>query len=146
MSRKFGPKKRDGSPADLTMEEIATFEEYPDVVRPKVRGDCWDFESWKPIGTRPCPFVSCRYNNYLRVTRIGTILLDHDVPPEEIKPDLSCALDIEAKHMNVDRDGPTTDEIAEALGIGRNEFYKVLEKTQERARIVRSKLLKVLNE
>ncbi len=63
--------------------------EYPsDVERPKTRGDCID-------GPRPCPWVSCRFNNYLDVSPRGSIKLNFpDREPAEVPADKSCALDI----------------------------------------------------
>lgn len=82
--------------------------------KPLIRRDCPQ--------QRPCAFVSCRYNTYLDVDCSGNILYNHkDKEPWEVKPELSCTLDIAA---NVASDifngkrskGLSNKEIGELLG------------------------------
>lgn len=51
--------------------------------RPKTRGDCVD-------GPRPCPWVGCRYNLAVDVTKSGNLTLNF---PDRDAPE-SCALDV----------------------------------------------------
>jgi len=73
----------------LTLQrEIArTMTEYPtDIERPKTRADCASI-------SRPCPWVSCRYNLYCDITDFGGLTLNYPgLEPDEVEH--SCALDI----------------------------------------------------
>jgi hypothetical protein len=43
---------------------------------------------------RPCPLVSCKFNNYLTPKENGNIILTWpDLQPEEVPPEHSCLLD-----------------------------------------------------
>lgn len=54
--------------------------------RPQTREDCANVQ-------RPCPYVGCRWNLYLDVTRNGGIKLNFpDLEPDEMQH--SCALDV----------------------------------------------------
>ena len=54
--------------------------------RPATRGDC------KRI-VRPCPYVACKYNLYLDVSRGGSVKLNFpDIEPDQME--FSCALDV----------------------------------------------------
>lgn len=68
--------------------------------RPRTRGECKD-------GSRPCPWVSCRYHLYLDVTPSGSLVLNRpDLQVDELQE--SCSLD-EAD------EGPQTLEAVGAL-------------------------------
>jgi hypothetical protein len=55
------------------------------IEKPKKYGDC--------THSRPCLFVSCRYNLYLDVTKSGSIVINHPyIEPNEMKK--SCVLDV----------------------------------------------------
>lgn len=48
-----------------------------------------------PDAPRPCPLVSCKFNNYLTPTDHGTIILTWPgLEPHEVPPDRSCLLDV----------------------------------------------------
>jgi len=80
-----------------------------DYWKPKIRADCERVE-------RPCPYVSCRYNLFLEVTRNGSIKQTFgDLEPDGMAE--SCALDV------ADRGGATLEEVARCFNI-----------SQERAR------------
>ncbi len=85
---------------------------YPDVDRPKVRGDCAD-------ASRPCPFVSCRYHLYLDVNEeTGSIKFNFpQLEPWELKE--TCALDV------ADRDGITLEKVAELLALTRERVRQI---------------------
>lgn len=94
----------------LTVEEqrlrpiaLAVVQQYD---RPQTRGEC---------GTeRPCPWVSCRANNYLDVTPGGTIKLNHPgLEPWEVPPERSCALDV------AELGGVAADEAGAMVGLRR---------------------------
>lgn len=71
-------------------------------------------------GPRPCPLVTCPYNNYLDVDRWGNLKLSHpDRSPEEVPPDESCALDV------ADRGPHTLDEVATVLGLTRERVRQI---------------------
>jgi len=56
--------------------------------RPRTRGECED-------GPRPCPFVGCRYNAWLDVSRGGAVKFNHpDIAPEDMPAAWSCTLDV----------------------------------------------------
>lgn len=105
--------------------ETDTFEEYPDVDRPKKRGDCWDESTGTPIGPRPCPFVLCRHNAFMFVNRSGTAFADSGTTdPLSVRADRSCVLDMveqdRSKKADEDKDpGMNGPEISDALGITR---------------------------
>lgn len=73
--------------------------------RPRTRGDCAD-------GPRPCPWVSCKFHNFLEVTPEGAIYLNFpDQEPDQLTD--SCALDV------ADEDGVILDRVARAAGVTR---------------------------
>lgn len=76
----------------LSAKEIAEAIPYPDdSPRPSqmTPDDCC-----YPDAPRPCPLVSCKFNNFLTPTDHGTIILNYpDLKPEEVPPDESCMLD-----------------------------------------------------
>lgn len=104
----------------LSREEklAATLLVYPDVDRPRTRGDCVD-------GPRPCPFVGCKYHLYLDVTEAGAIKLNHpDKEPWEL--DETCALDV------ADRDGTTLERVGQLVGITRERVRQIEAKASRR--------------
>lgn len=88
--------------------------DYPDVERPRTRGDCANVP-------RPCPFVSCQWNLYLEVKRTGNLWLNFpDREPHEIEPECSCALDV------ADEGGAHIERVGELLNMTR-EGARLLE-------------------
>ncbi len=94
--------------------------DYPaDANRPRTRDDCRG-------GPRPCPFVSCRMNNYLTVTRRGYIILTYeDREPDEVPPELSCAED--AADRTRAGNPPTLEEVGQAIGVTRERARQIEE-------------------
>lgn len=61
---------------------------------------------------RPCPFVSCKHNNYLDRTSSGAVKLNFpDLEPHEIDPKRSCAIDVAM------RGGASLAETGRAIGL-----------------------------
>jgi hypothetical protein len=96
---------------------LPIYEEYASE-RPKTRGDCVD-------GPRPCPWVSCRHNNYLDEKQSGptagraVILNFPDIEPHEVPPERSCALDI------ADKGGATLEDVALITNLTRERIRQV---------------------
>lgn len=83
------------------------------IIRPTKREHCVD-------GPRPCPWVTCRYNLYLEVTRRGIVQFSKgEVPVEDIPPHESCALDV------ADRGGISLEKVAAILGLTRERIRQV---------------------
>lgn len=78
--------------------------------RPKTRGEC-------PT-SRPCPWVSCRYNTALQVMRNGRVEVIHPDPSQWGE---NCSLDHAA------RGGMTLEEVAAVLGIVRERVRQIQE-------------------
>jgi len=102
------------APHRLSREEIAAGEalEYPDVERPRTRGDCDEMP-------RPCPFVSCRHHLYLDVNDdTGAIKLNfpHLEPWELVE---TCSLDV------ADREGVTLEETGAILNVTRERVRQI---------------------
>ncbi len=71
-------------------------------------------------GPRPCPLVTCPYNNYLDVDRWGNLKLSHPGrSPEEVPPGESCALDV------ADQGPHTLEEVADILGLTRERVRQI---------------------
>lgn len=101
----------------LTREEVAASEAiaYPDVQRPRTRGDCIG-------GPRPCPFVSCSAHLYISVSATGGLTFDHPtIDVENLKE--SCSLDA------ADRGGLTLEEVGAAMGITRERVRQIEERS-----------------
>jgi len=82
--------------------------------RPRTRGDCADVP-------RPCPFVSCRHNNYLDVTERGSIRLAFPhLEPWDVDPAISCSLDVadEGEHL------PAV--VGKAIGVTRERVRQII--------------------
>lgn len=92
---------------DISQEELDEAAE----LRPKVRADCAAI-------TGPCPFVSCKYNLFLDVTRTGNIT--YNFPGKEIDelPE-TCALDI------AERGGVTLNEVGDLFQLSRERIRQI---------------------
>lgn len=88
-ARKSSTRRVASKTIELRSKYVTEVADYPNVQRPRTRGDC----SSVP---RPCPFVSCKWNLYLDVSRFcGNIKLNFpDIEPDEVAPGCSCALDV----------------------------------------------------
>lgn len=95
---------------------LPIYEEYAQF-RPKTRGDCEDV-------VRPCPWVSCKHNNFLHVRSEGeAIVLNFpNLEPGDIPPERSCALDV------ADHGGATLEDVAFVANITRERVRQVQEK------------------
>ena len=80
--------------------------------KPKTRAECAE-------GSRPCPFVSCKYHLFLDVQpRTGAIKLNFpDLEVEEMNE--SCALDI------ADRGGTTLEEVGAIMNLTRERIRQL---------------------
>jgi hypothetical protein len=79
--------------------------------RPQTRADCSKIE-------RPCPYVGCRHNLYLSVTKAGNIKFHHpDIEPHELK--CSCALDL------ADDGDMLLEEIGDAMQLTRERVRQI---------------------
>lgn len=96
---------------------LPIYEEYADQ-RPKTRGDCVG-------GPRPCPWVSCVYNNYLDERQSGTtagksiILNFPDLEPDQVPAAHSCALDV------ADEGGATLEDVAIVMNLTRERVRQI---------------------
>lgn len=98
-----------------------------DEPRPRHRSDCEG-------GERPCPFVSCKWNLYLDVTRTGSITLNFpDLEPDEMAH--SCALDV------ADAGPHTLEDVGELMNVTRERVRQIeivaLKRLHESARTMR---------
>ncbi len=100
----------------LLVEEELSIEFMP---RPRTRGECEGV-------SRPCPFVSCKFNLYLDVNaKTGAIKFNFPhLEPDEMKS--SCALDV------ADEGGNTLLEIGEKLSLVRERVRQIEEKAKEK--------------
>lgn len=88
---------------------------YPDgIERPKTRAECAAVE-------RPCPFVSCKWNLYLDVSRrTGAIKFNFpDLEPEDIAADGSCVLDV------TDRGAATLEQTGALINTTRERIRQI---------------------
>lgn len=105
---------------------LPVYEEHA-VHRPVTRGDCVG-------GQRPCPWISCVYNNYLDEKQTGPtsgralILNFPDLEPHEVPPEQSCALDI------ADQGGATLEEVALITNLTRERIRQVQDKAISKLR------------
>jgi sigma-70-like protein len=101
-------------PAPLTRDERLKGEEtsYPDVDRPRTRGDC----SGQP---RPCPWISCSHHLYLDANpKTGAIKLNF--PALEVwEMTESCSLDV------ADRGGITLEDVGRIFNLTRERIRQV---------------------
>lgn len=80
---------------------------------PATRADC-------RFGPRPCLFVSCKYNNYLEVSKRGSIRLNFpELEPGEVEPGASCALD------TADCGGATLEALGSMLNLTRERIRQI---------------------
>lgn len=88
--------------------------------RPKIRAECPDY--------RPCPYVGCRYNNYLEIMENGGIRFNFN-GIEPFERNTGCTLDLAEKRSY------NSGEIADAVGMTRTtvnqEVRIALEKIKE---------------
>lgn len=102
-------------PSDRLSEDeqiLAERTEYPDVDRPRTRGDCKSM-------SRPCPFVSCSHHLYLDVNP-DTGAIKINFPRLEVwEMRETCSLDV------ADRNGITLEEIGAILGVTRERIRQV---------------------
>jgi len=91
---------------------------HPDgALRPRTRGECSEV-------VRPCPYVSCRYNLFIDVTRDGSVVLN----PIPING-YSCALDVADDYKDL-----TMEDVSDLLN---TEMQEVKSLTFNAARVVR---------
>jgi len=100
-------------------EYVSDCGEYYDMVvhgRPRFRGDCDDVP-------RPCPFIGCRYNLWMRVLKTSRDIKPRDpaVMPWEVHPCHSCALDV----VVCQPDGLTLSEVGEHFGVTRERIRMI---------------------
>jgi hypothetical protein len=96
-------------------EIAAAVEPFPDVERPRTRGECRD-------APRPCPWSSCRHHNAFEVSQIGSLTPAFPgVEPWEIPE--TCSLDA------ADRGGMTLEEVGTILNLTR----ECIRQTEDRA-------------
>jgi len=92
--------------------------EYPDVMRPRTRAECWNVP-------RPCPFVSCKYHLYLDINKCGSFTLTFPgKEPWEVNP--SCALDV------AEEGGHTLEEVGNILGVTRERIRQIEKEGKEK--------------
>lgn len=92
------------------------------IIRPKTRADCVD-------GPRPCPFVGCKFNNYVgfRPDRAGAPSLGLQYPwgpavePDGVPPGSSCTLDA------AEQGGLTLEATAEFMGLTKERVRQIEE-------------------
>lgn len=82
--------------------------------RPVTRGDCVG-------GPRPCPFVGCRFNLYLDVTKGGGIRFNFPGYEVDEMPGPSCALDV------ADAGDHTLEEVGDTMQVTRERVRQLEE-------------------
>lgn len=84
---------------------------YPDVERPRTRGDCED-------GPRPCPFVSCRHHAYLDVLANGMLSINF--------PNIDSLDEIQTCTLDLASEGSMSlEQVGEALGVSRERVHQL---------------------
>ncbi len=79
--------------------------------RPRVRSDC-------AAGSRPCPWVACRYHLYVHINHNGSLLLPYpNQEPWEIEH--TCALDVAAQG------GHTLEDVGKVIGVTRERVRQI---------------------
>ena len=81
---------------------------------PKTRGECEG-------GSRPCPYVRCKYNLYLDISSNGKNLKFNfpDLEPEDMPPERSCALDVADSGEN------TLEQVGVAMNMTRERVRQI---------------------
>lgn len=88
---------------------------------PKTRADCMD------NGLRPCPWVGCKYNNFLSVTQNGAIIFDQPgLDPTEVDPERSCSLDV------ADEGGIVLEDVGEVFSVTRERARQFIDNALEK--------------
>lgn len=104
---------------------LPIYEEYADQ-RPKTRAECGE--------ERPCPWVGCKYNNFIDAKGQSIVFNFPDKGPEDVPPERSCALDI------ADRGGATLQDVAKITNLTRERIRQVQAKALSRAEQMLDKL------
>jgi len=118
----------------IRSEELALFEEYPDVDRPRTRADCIDVP-------RPCPFVSCRHNTYLEASGRRVIINRPQYEPWEVPPSESCSLDVAERGQSIE-EPMEHKEIGAILGVTSSSVQSAMQDAQEKANRIRKEMNK----
>lgn len=99
--------------------------------RPKIRAECPDY--------RPCPFVGCRYNNYLEIMENGGIRFNFNgVEPWE--RNTGCTLDLAEKRSY------NSGEIADAVGMTRTTVNQEVRSALDNMMAEEHNLMELCNE
>lgn len=105
-AKRTGPKS-----AVITIKKLKGGTSVKQSSRPKTRGEC------KGV-SRPCPYISCKYNTYLEITDAGNIkILRPHLKVDEVAE--SCVLDV------ADRGPQILDEIGDILNITRERARQI---------------------
>ncbi len=114
--------------------ELYPLDEVFDIPRPRTRGDCEGIP-------RPCPFVSCTMNNYLDVSKKGSVKLNFpDLEPGEMPAETSCALDVAEQH------GVTLERAAEIMNLTRERIRQLENAVIDRVRASDESVVSALRE
>jgi len=113
--RRDQPRSRTIAQKRLTKEELrqgALLLPFMQYDKPKTRGEC-------KSGTRPCPYVSCKFHLYLDVNpTTGSIKLNF--PHLEVwELDETCSLDV------AERAGITLEDVGEIMNLTRERIRQV---------------------
>jgi len=93
------------------LEQAATEVRDCNFSRPRTRGEC-------EHGQRPCPYVGCKFNLYLEVSRNGSIKFNFpDLEPDEMT--VSCVLDV------AERGGITASGAGPLLNLTRERVRQI---------------------
>lgn len=89
--------------------------------RPVTRGDCANVP-------RPCPYVGCRHNLYLDITRTGSLKFNFPhLQPDQMPT--SCAIDEAVEHA-----GLTLEEVGVRLNLTRERARQIEEAVLDKVR------------
>lgn len=120
-------EKRSRTENRITKRSLQIYKEPEDedvdleAMRPKTRADCID-------GERPCPFVGCKHNLFLDITRTGSITFNFGSKDiSEVTAD-TCALDVAA------RGNATLDDVGKVYGLTRERIRQIEGKALVRLR------------
>jgi hypothetical protein len=91
--------------------------------RPRIRAHCFSVP-------RPCPYVSCKHNNYLDILPRGQLRLNHPgLEPDEVPAETSCALDVASRGEH------TYDALAPVMGTSRPRVMQIANSAMRRIRL-----------